>query len=59
MGDIKPGEVHMAVKCLQNNKAPGLDEVSRELLKGGGDILIAHLTDMLNKIWQSKEVPID
>ena len=50
MSDITPGEVHMTVTCLQNNKAPGLDEISRELLKGGDDTLVAHLADMLNKI---------
>ena len=33
MGDITTGEVHVAVKCLQNNKAPGLDEICRELLR--------------------------
>ena len=59
MADITPGKVHVVVKCLQNNKVPGLDEISGELLKVAGNTLIVHLTDMLNKIWQSKEVPID
>lgn len=42
-----------------NNKAPGVDEITAELLKLGGDILVQWLTLLFEIIWLSEEVPTD
>ncbi|KAJ8417554.1 hypothetical protein AAFF_G00223970 [Aldrovandia affinis] len=52
-------EVARAIKSLKNNKVPGLDKVSAELLKHGQEVGVESLTHLFNLIWHSEDVPVD
>ena len=52
-------EVAEAVRQLKHNKAPGWNEITAELLKLGGDIMVQWLTQLSQIIWLSEEVPAD
>nr|CAB3230289.1 craniofacial development protein 2-like [Phallusia mammillata] len=59
MGDITTEEISSALKKLKNNKAAGLDQISAEMLKNGGNALIAQLTKLCNLCWKMQTVPSD
>jgi len=42
-----------------NNKAPGVDEISAEMLKRGKETVAEQLAELFNMIWQDLEVPED
>ena len=42
---------------MKNNKVAGLDEITAELMKTGGQTIISTLTTLLNTRWTSKMVP--
>ena len=46
-----------AIQSLKNNKAPGLDNISAELLKNGGDTLHKKLFELILIIWRREEKP--
>ena len=50
---ILENEVEAAIRALKIGKSPGVDNISAELLKSGGDILQKLLTDICNKIWET------
>ncbi|KIH69479.1 hypothetical protein ANCDUO_00178 [Ancylostoma duodenale] len=52
-------ETETAVRRLRNGKAPGLDEITTELLKSRGRMLAEHLTRLFNDCWQQAKVPED
>uniref|UniRef100_A0A914WQC5 Reverse transcriptase domain-containing protein n=1 Tax=Plectus sambesii TaxID=2011161 RepID=A0A914WQC5_9BILA len=56
---ITRAEVLKAIQQLKNNKAPGLDWISGEMIKCGGDEMVQHLTNLLNTCWSSERVPLD
>ena len=49
-------EVTAAVQKLKNNKAPGLDNITSEMLKNGGECLI-EFKSLLNNCWQYQLAP--
>ena len=51
-GKINLEEVQRAVSSLINNKAPGVDEISAEMLKHGKETVAEQLAELFNKIWQ-------
>ncbi|VDO62386.1 unnamed protein product [Heligmosomoides polygyrus] len=59
MGDITLEETDRAIKSLKGGKAPGLAEISTELLKAGGRAMTTTLTRLFNICWQRLEVPED
>ena len=57
--EITTVEVKNAVLSLKNNEAPGIDELSAELMKHGGSSVILWLTQFLNEVWRNGAVPQD
>ena len=54
---IKPSEITKAIKMLKNNKAPGLDKISNEMIKYSQHAMLPVLTNMFNKILRSGFYP--
>ena len=50
-------EVELAVKKLQNGKAAGEDEIVAEMLKSGGEVMIDWLLEILQEVWETKQLP--
>jgi len=52
-------EVKSAIKQLKNRKSPGIDGITSELIKAGGDMMIKTLTILFNKIIINETPPDD
>ena len=50
-------EVEAAIGGLKSNKSPGIDNVPSELLKYGGEEILQALTDLCQKIMETKTWP--
>ena len=61
-GDLEPltrGEILRAIKWLKNHKAAGIDNISAELIKYGGQTLHERMIALLMDIWENETMPID
>ncbi|GFR91923.1 endonuclease-reverse transcriptase, partial [Elysia marginata] len=56
---IIAAEVEYALKKMKSAKAPGLDNISTEMLKAVGNFGIEKLTDIFNDIYNSGHLPED
>ena len=54
---ISTDEVKTAIKSLKKSKSPGEDNVLNEYFIEAGDILITHITDIFNGIFNSRVFP--
>lgn len=52
-------EVSRAVQKLKNNKAAGIDRISAEMLKAGGEVVEERLHSLIQKIWMEESIPED
>ncbi|KAI8516990.1 hypothetical protein Bbelb_055710 [Branchiostoma belcheri] len=52
-------EIQKAIKQLQGGKAPGPDGIPPEILKVGGEVVTARLTELLQMFWEKGSVPQD
>ena len=60
--DIRPPtfqEVKAAITSLKNDKAPGPDLITAEMLKADIDLSARTLTDLFGKIWRQEKIPMD
>ena len=55
---ISDEELNTVIKNLKNNKAPGSDEITNEMIKKGGKDLITSLKNVY-KILKEKKCPSD
>ena len=44
---------------MKKGKAPGIDSITIELLRAGGDVTSEVLYELFTKIWEKEEVPED
>ena len=52
-------EVRVAIRKLKNNRSPGKDLITGEILKAIGETSVQKLTVILNSVWESEVVPRD
>ena len=52
-------EVRKAIKELKNDKSPGIDEVTAELIKNGGENVEYFFYKLCTKIWSERRWPED
>lgn len=57
MSFISIEKIKQMTAKLKNRKAPGMDEITNEIIKYGGDTLLAELQILFNKIISDKTVP--
>lgn len=55
--DILEAEVERAIKMLKNNKSPGVDGITSEMIKAGGHRLMKEIHGMCNQIWRGESTP--
>jgi hypothetical protein len=55
--EITRAEVTTAITMLQRRKAAGIDEITAEALKRGGEKLKDALLDLIQKAWKKEEIP--
>ena len=56
---IERAEVEVRVGKLKNGKATGKDEITEEMIKGGGDRVVDWIWRLCNMAFQSGIVPED
>ena len=52
-------EVRATLQALKNGKVPGGDEITAELLKLGGEVVVQWLAELASLVWESEAVPED
>lgn len=55
--DFTELELQYTLKQLKKGKSPGLDDISIEALKFGGDTLMSHLLELCNRALDTGEIP--
>ena len=51
-------EVEVAIKEMKDNKAPGTDDITSDIIKIGGARIIKELTKLYNQIMEEKRIPV-
>src|SRR6218665_254094 len=55
--EILEEEVIRAINMLKNNKSQGNDEITGEMIKGGGEIAAKELHKIINEAWKEGRTP--
>lgn len=50
-------EIREIIKQLKNNKAPGSDLITTEMVKHGGEALVRRLHEIIKKVWEDGKMP--
>jgi hypothetical protein len=59
MGPITLDEVRQAIAGMRSGKAPGVDGITAELLKSGGERLVECIRDICQRVFNGEEPPLD
>ena len=54
---ILPTEVNAAIKRLKRKKAPGNDNITADVLKDGGELIVQMFTNMFNRCLREGKLP--
>ena len=57
--DILKSEVEFALRKMKRGKAPGPDQVNMEMLDSAGEIGLEKLTELINKVYNTGNIPGD
>ena len=52
-------EIRVALNVMKNGRAPGEDDISVELLKLGGEVVVQWVLHLATLVWSSERVPED
>jgi hypothetical protein len=55
--DILKEEVERAVRRLKNNKSPGIDNITGEMIKNGGEMVVKEIHELCNMAWKEGKAP--
>ena len=55
--EITREEVEKAMGKLKNGKAAGNDNITAELLKNGGEAVVDWVTELVQEVWRTRQVP--
>ena len=56
---IEVEEVREAMSGMKSNKAPGVSEVSIDMLRAGGKQCLIWMSDLLKAVWDKEKIPED
>ena len=56
---ITEDEIRSAIKRCKYRKAPGIDEITAEAIRSGGEPMVRMLHKILRKIWKTETPPTD
>ena len=59
VGYITRDEIRNAMHKMKKGKAAGIDSITIELLRAGGDVTTEALYELFTKIWDKEEIPKD
>jgi hypothetical protein len=52
-------DIEAAIQSMNNNKAPGIDNIPAELYKRGGGLLLYKIHSLIRGIWKEEKIPTD
>lgn len=58
--DVQPpekGEIEEIIRKMKNNKSPGTDTITAEMLKNGGDTLVRASHELIQQVWNEETMP--
>jgi hypothetical protein len=50
-------EVKEQINTIKNNRAPGVDNITGEMIKYGGNEILKHISTLIHKIWMEEKMP--
>ena len=55
--DILIGEIEMALNSMQNDRAPGPDHITIDMIKNRGTTVLKSIQELFNRCLKEKKIP--